>query len=57
MNGVVPIDTLKDYLSAVQMVCDRVPKFVLEAIYHIRLPSNYTPNAEVFLDCYCVSKG
>jgi large subunit GTPase 1 len=46
--GVLPIDTMKDYISPVSLIVHRVPKKVLEAHYRIILPAaeskNYTPS-------------
>ena len=33
--GVLPIDTMKDYVSPISLIIFRVPKEVLESYYHI----------------------
>lgn len=37
--GVLPIDTMKDYISPVSLIVHRVPREVLEIQYRIMLPS------------------
>lgn len=32
-NGVLPIDNIKDYLSPIDLLCDRIPKLVFEKLY------------------------
>ena len=57
--GVLPIDTMKDYISPVSLIVHRVPKHVLEGHYRIRLPAadskNYT--ASLFLQVLGAKKG
>lgn len=57
--GVLPIDTMKDYISPISLIVMRVPKEVLEHHYRINLPSveskSYT--ASVFLAVYAGKKG
>lgn len=36
--GVLNIDTIRDYLSPIQLIMSRIPKEVLEAQYKIKLP-------------------
>lgn len=36
--GVLPIDTIKDYLPPIQLIMERVSKDILESIYKIKLP-------------------
>lgn len=49
--GVLPIDTMKDFVSPVSLIIHRVPRHVLEDYYKVKLPAadskNY--NASVFL--------
>lgn len=33
VNGVLPIDQLKEHLGPVGLLCERIPKYYLEAIY------------------------
>lgn len=37
-NGVLPIDQLREHIPPVSVVCQRVPKFYLEAFYGIHIP-------------------
>lgn len=57
--GVLPIDTMKDYISPVSLITHRVPKNVLEQQYRIRLPQtdskSYT--ASLFLQVLGAKKG
>jgi len=57
--GVLPIDTMKDYISPVSLIIHRVPKVVLEEHYKIKLPAadskNYT--ASIFLQVLGAKKG
>lgn len=36
-NGVLPIDQLRDYVSPTQLVCRRIPRHYLEAVYGINI--------------------
>lgn len=57
--GVLPIDTMKDYISPVSLIVHRVPKLVLEEMYKLKLPmtesKSYT--ASVFLQVLGAKKG
>lgn len=57
--GVLPIDTMKDFISPVSLIIHRVPKEVLEDHYKINLPAldskNY--NASVFLQVLAAKRG
>lgn len=57
--GVLPIDTMKDFISPVSLIVNRVPKEVLEAIYKIRLPPKNSRryNASNFLAVYAARRG
>lgn len=50
-NGVLPIDTMKDYLSPIALIINRIPKEILEDYYKIKLPnkSSTNYNASFFL--------
>ena len=37
-NGVLPIDQLREHIPPVSLVCQRIPKFFLEAVYGIHIP-------------------
>ena len=37
--GVLPIHTIREYISPVALIMSRVPKNVLEAFYKIKLPT------------------
>lgn len=57
--GVLPIDTIKDYLSPVALIINRIPKNVLEGFYKINLPSKQSKkfNASFFLQLYATKRG
>lgn len=57
--GVIPIDTMKDYISPISLIVHRVPKDVIEALYKIKLPEVESKkyNASVFLQVYAAKKG
>lgn len=64
-NGVLPIDQLRDHIPPVSLVCQRVPKFFLEAVYGIHIPIQSTndggngqyPTARELLNAYARSRG
>ncbi|RKP31907.1 P-loop containing nucleoside triphosphate hydrolase protein [Metschnikowia bicuspidata] len=37
-NGVLPIDQLREHIPPSSLVCQRIPKFYLEAVYGIHIP-------------------
>jgi large subunit GTPase 1 len=39
VNGVLPIDQMRDYLSPIRLVCQRIPRVILQDFYGIRLPA------------------
>lgn len=57
--GVLPIDTIKDYISPVSLIIHRIPKEILEAHYKISLPLKTSKkyNASIFLQVYGAKKG
>ncbi|KAG6551011.1 hypothetical protein Mapa_007244 [Marchantia paleacea] len=62
--GVLPIDKLTDHRGPIQVVCDIVPKSVLQKIYGISLPEpklyepqDRPPTAAELLFVYAVSRG
>jgi large subunit GTPase 1 len=40
-DGVLPVDTCRDYLAAVSVVCERVPRGVFERMYTILLEKDF----------------
>lgn len=38
-DGVLPIDQMREYTAPVELVCNRIPKTILEGIYGIRIPT------------------
>lgn len=53
-NGVLPIDNIKDYLSPVDLLCERIPKIVLEKLYGVTIEK---ANATSFLGAYGTKRG
>lgn len=63
-NGVLPIDELREVTGPVQIVTQRIPKFFLEAIYGISIPTkpideggSGIPTAEELLSAYARARG
>ena len=38
INGILPIDQMRDYIGPVNLVCHQIPRFVLSHVYNIMLP-------------------
>ena len=57
--GVLPIDTMRDYISPISLIIHRVPKEILEQYYKIQLPAINSKkyNASVFLQVYGAKRG
>lgn len=64
-NGVLPIDQLREHIPPTSLVCQRIPKFYLEAIYGIHIPiqtrenggNGIYPTARELLNAYARSRG
>ncbi|RXI09728.1 hypothetical protein DVH24_014410 [Malus domestica] len=63
-SGVLPIDRMTENREAVQVVANRIPRHVIEAVYRIDLPKpksyelqSRPPLAAEFLRVYCASRG
>lgn len=64
-NGVLPIDQLREHIPPVSLVCQRVPKFFLEAVYGIHIPiqkredggNGVYPTARELLNAYARARG
>ncbi|CUM62600.1 uncharacterized protein PRCAT00000152001 [Priceomyces carsonii] len=64
-NGVLPIDQLREHISPISLVCQRIPKFFLEAVYGIHIPiksvedggSGEYPTARELLNAYARARG
>ncbi|GAB2274539.1 GTPase LSG1-2 [Dionaea muscipula] len=62
--GVLPIDRMTAHREAVQVVADRVPRYLIEEVYKITLPTpkpyepqSRAPLASELLRAYCASRG
>jgi large subunit GTPase 1 len=63
-SGVLPIDRMTEHREAVQIVADRVPRRVIEAVYNIKVPKpkpyepqTRPPLASELFRAYCASRG
>lgn len=64
-NGVLPIDQLREHIPPSSLVCQRIPKFYLEAVYGIHIPiqsrenggNGIYPTARELLNAYARSRG
>lgn len=64
-NGVLPIDQLREHIPPVALVCQRIPKFFLEAVYGIHIPiqrvedggNGEFPSARELLNAYARARG
>ncbi|XP_012944988.1 large subunit GTPase 1 homolog [Aplysia californica] len=64
INGILPIDELRDHVPPVSLVCDYIPRQVLEATYSIMIPrpsvdddASRPPTAEELLMSYGAMRG
>lgn len=63
-NGVLPIDQLREHAEPAELVCLRIPKFFLEAVYGIHIPVQRKedgggdhPTARELLNAYARARG
>ncbi|KAJ1917520.1 hypothetical protein H4219_003153 [Mycoemilia scoparia] len=63
-NGVLPIDQLREYTGPAELVAQRIPKFVLESTYGIKIHTKPeeeggtgVPTSEEFLVSYAAARG
>ncbi|KAI8916911.1 hypothetical protein BC831DRAFT_485586 [Entophlyctis helioformis] len=65
INGVLPIDQLREYVGPTGLVCQRIPKYYLEALYGIVIKTRNVegdlvdrqPTPEEFLSAYAIMRG
>lgn len=64
VNGILPIDEMRDHVPSVNLVCFNIPRHVLEDKYSIMIPKplegedqDRSPNADEFLNAYGYSRG
>lgn len=64
VNGILPIDQMRDHWPPVNLVCSYIPRVTLEALYGINLPSplegedpDRSPTAEEVLTTYGSMRG
>lgn len=63
-NGVLPIDQLREHVPPISLVCQRIPKFYLEALYGIHIPiksiedgGTGEPTSAELLNAYARARG
>ncbi|CAD8094879.1 unnamed protein product [Paramecium primaurelia] len=56
-NGVLPIDNIKDYLSPMDLLAERIPKIAFEKIYGINLQEFKVIDASTVLSTYSQKRG
>lgn len=63
-NGVLPIDQLREYTGPTQLVCRRIPKYFIEAVYGITIPTlseaeggTDIPTSQELLTAYARARG
>jgi ribosome biogenesis GTPase A len=64
VNGVLPIDQLRDHTSPVRLLCQRIPRRDMEANYGLALPApgpgehrDRQPTPFELMDTYCRARG
>lgn len=64
LNGILPIDQLRDWISPVALLVEKLPRDVIETIYGIRLPipsseevQNRNPTASELLSSFASARG
>jgi len=63
VNGILPIDELRDHVGPTTLVCERIPREILEKVYGIKLPLRtfqgkpLPPTSEELLLAYAGSRG
>jgi large subunit GTPase 1 len=55
VNGIIPIDTLREFHSPIAIIIQKIPRKVLEAFYKIELPDIYS--ATQFLQVLATNRG
>jgi large subunit GTPase 1 len=56
LNGVLPIDNIKDYLSPIDLLASRISPIVLEKLYGLP-PLGPAPNTPDILSTYSLKRG
>lgn len=62
LNGILPIDQLRDWIGPIRLLMSRIPVEVIQQIYGIEMPkaseeSIETLNANVLLSCFAAARG
>lgn len=59
LNGILPIDQMRDHVPAITLLATLIPRYILEDLYGFMLPmppegeeSNHAPTAEELLNAY-----
>ncbi|WFC98289.1 hypothetical protein MYAM1_001014 [Malassezia yamatoensis] len=63
-DGILPIDQMREYTAPAELVAQRIPKDILEAVYNIHIPTAHeeeggdgTPSGLEVLSAYAVARG
>ncbi|XP_046332431.2 large subunit GTPase 1 homolog [Haliotis rufescens] len=65
VNGILPIDQMRDHVPPVSLICERIPRRTLETMYSINIPlpesedvdENIQPTAHELLNAYGLMRG
>ncbi len=64
INGILPVDQMRDYTEPINLVAHHIPKVVFEMIYGVEMPRpkdhedpNRPPTAEELCTVYALSRG
>lgn len=53
VHGVIPIDTLREYIGPIEVLCQKIPRSQIMQEYGIDIPSWKTIDAQTLLQSYC----
>lgn len=57
INGVIPVDTLRDFISPMEAVCQRISRSQVTQLYGLDLPAWKPLDAHTLLQGYCRVRG
>lgn len=62
LSGILPIDEIRDHIPPINLICNRIPRKVLEVTYGINIPKPLegecrVPTSAEFLDSYGLMRG
>lgn len=53
VHGVIPIDTLREYIGPIEVLCQKIPRSQIMQEYGIEIPAWKTMDATTLLQAYC----